>query len=180
MWLCFHPVCLFVCVRVVVCLCLSRCLSGRFNYEGLVPHKQYFAGTFWGMSSCASYVSYTRDVIDDVTRSHSRSNFEIDISLSIFQLERRSKPQNVENTNGYLPGIFKFRYHFRLKSLSLALNDGHFENFQILNVAPIWPQIWKGRLKLFHDDDAIDDVTGRPQSRPSIFLYKWNIIFHDN
>ena len=35
--------------------------------------------------------------------------------------------------------------------------------------------------KYFHDDDVIDDVTGWPQSRPSIFLYKWsNNIFHDN
>ena len=73
------------------CLCLSRCLSGRFNYEGLVPHKQYFAGTLLGMSSCASYLSRTHDVIDDVTRSQSRSNFEIDISPSIFELQRRSK-----------------------------------------------------------------------------------------
>ena len=71
-----------------VFVCLSRCLSGRFNYEGLVPHKQYFAGTLLGMSSCASYVSRTHAVIDDVTRSQSRSNFEIDISLSIFELER--------------------------------------------------------------------------------------------
>ena len=38
------------CVFVCVCLCLSRCLSGRFDYEGLVPHKQYFASTLncWG------------------------------------------------------------------------------------------------------------------------------------
>ena len=35
--------------------------------------------------------------------------------------------------------------------------------------------------KYFHDDDVIDGVTGWPQSRPSIFLYKWNNnIFHDN
>ena len=87
--------CLFVCLCVCLCVCvvcvcvfLSRCLSGRFNYEGLVPHKQNFAGTFLGMSSCASYISRTHDVIDDVTRSQSRSNFEIDISPSIFQLER--------------------------------------------------------------------------------------------
>ena len=73
-------VCLFVCLFVCVCLCLSRCLSGQFNYEGLVPHKLYFAGTLLGMSSCASYVSRTHDVIDDVTRSQSRSNFDIDIS----------------------------------------------------------------------------------------------------
>ena len=96
-----------------VFVCLSRCLSGRFNYEGLVPHKQYFAGTLLGMFSCASYVSRTHDVIDDVTRSQSRSNFEIDISPSIFELERRSKAQNVGNTHGYLSGIFNFRYNFR-------------------------------------------------------------------
>ena len=72
------------------------------------------------------------------------------------------------------------------KSLSRAQNGGHFENFEILNTASIWPQIWKDRPKLcqkkyFHDDDVIDDVTGWPQSRPSIFLYIWNNnIFHDN
>ena len=81
----FSP-CVFVCLFVS----LSRCLSGRFNHEGLVPHKQYVAGTLLGMSSCASYVLRTHDVIDDVTRSQSRSNFESDISPSIFELERRS------------------------------------------------------------------------------------------
>ena len=80
----FTP-CVCLCVRV--CLCLSRCLSGQFNYEELVPHKQYFAGILLGMSSCASYVSCTDDVTDDVTRSQSRSKFEIDISPSIFELE---------------------------------------------------------------------------------------------
>ena len=66
------------------------------------------------------------DVIDDVTRSQNRSNFEIDISPSIFELERRSKPQNVGNAYGYHSGIFNFRYHFR-KKLSRAQNGGHFE-----------------------------------------------------
>ena len=88
-----------------VFVCLSRYLSGRFNYEGLVPHKQYFAGVLLGMSSCASYVSRTHDVINDVTRLQIRSNFEIDISPSIFELERRSKAQNIGNAHGYL-----FRY----------------------------------------------------------------------
>ena len=59
-----------------------------------MPHKQYFAGTLLGMSSCASYVSHTHDVIDDVTRSQSRSNFETDISASIFELQPRSKGRN--------------------------------------------------------------------------------------
>ena len=110
--------CPFICLFVCVCLCLSRCLSGRFDYEGLVPHKQYFARTLLGMSSCASYVSRTHDVIDDVTRSQNRSKFEIDISPSIFELERRSKAQNVGNAHGYPSGIFNFRYNFRYKIFS--------------------------------------------------------------
>ena len=32
----------------------------------------------------------------------------------------------------------------------------------------------------FREDDVIDDVTGWPQSRPSILLYKLNNIFNDD
>ena len=56
---------------------------------------------------------YIHDVIDDVTRSQNRSNFEIDISPSIFELQRRSKAQDVGNADGYLSGMFSFRYNFR-------------------------------------------------------------------
>ena len=57
------------------------------------------------------------------------------------------------------------------KSLSRAQNGGHFENFDVLNTASIWPQIWKNRPKLckksfFHGDYVIDDITGWPQSFP--------------
>ena len=83
------------CVFVCVCLCLSRCLSGRFDYEGLVPHKRFLQVPCWGCL-VVQVMFHTRDVIDDVTRSQSRSNFEIDISPSIFQLERRSKAQMSE------------------------------------------------------------------------------------
>ena len=102
---------------------------GRFNYEGLVPHKQYFAGTLLGMSSCANYVSRTYDVTYDVTRSQSRSNFEIVISLSIFELQRRSNLKMSEmlmaiflvySTSGISSGKI---------SLSRAQNGGHFEIF---------------------------------------------------
>ena len=63
-----------------------------------MPHKQYF-------ESCASR---TCNVSDNVTRSESRSNFEIDISPSIFQLERPSKAQNIGNAHGDLAGLFNF------------------------------------------------------------------------
>ena len=56
---------------------------------------------------------HIHDVIDDVTRLQSRSNFEIDISKSIFELERRAKAPNVGNVQGYLFGIFHFRYNFQ-------------------------------------------------------------------
>ena len=34
------------------------------------------------------------------------------------------------------------------KKVYRAQNGGHFENFEILNPASIWPQIWKDRPKL--------------------------------
>ena len=45
----------------------------------------------------------------------SRSNFEIDISPPIFELQCWSKAENVGKANGYFSGIFNFRYHFRQK-----------------------------------------------------------------
>ena len=64
-------------------------------------------------------------------------------------------------------------------------NGGRFENVKVLNTASIWHKKWKDHPKLckkkyFHGDDVIDDVTERPQSRFSIFLYEWkNNIVHD-
>ena len=60
------------------------------------------------MSSCASYVSRIHDVIEDVTSSQSRSNFEIALSPSILQLEPRSKDQNTGNIHGYLAEELKW------------------------------------------------------------------------
>ena len=53
------------------------------------------------------------DVIDDVTRSQNKSSFEIAISPSIFELQRRPKAQNVGNAHGYYSGTFNFRFTFR-------------------------------------------------------------------
>ena len=49
------------------------------------------------------------DVIDDVIRSKNRSNFRIVITQSIFELELRSKAQNVGYWTGYLADIPNFR-----------------------------------------------------------------------
>ena len=124
----FSP-CVFVSVCLSVCLCLSRCLSGRFNYEWLVPHKQYFACTLLGMSSCASYVSLIHDVIGDVTRSQSRSNFEIDTTPSIFELERWSKAQMSEMLMAIFLVYSTSGITSDQKRLSRAQNGSHFENF---------------------------------------------------
>ena len=48
-------------------------------------------------------------VIDDVIRSKNRSNFEIAITPSIFELELRSKAQNVGYWTGYPDDISNFR-----------------------------------------------------------------------
>ena len=45
------------------------------------------------------------DITDDVTRSKSRSNIKIVITQSIFELELRSKAQNVGYCTGYLDDI---------------------------------------------------------------------------
>ena len=63
----------------------------------------------------------------------------------MLELERQSKAQNIENTHGYFAGIVNFRYNIRSKSLLRPENGGHFENFEILNTAAIWPQIRKDR-----------------------------------
>ena len=49
------------------------------------------------------------DITDDVTRSKSRSNLKIVITQSIFELELRSKAQNVGYCTGYLDDIPNFR-----------------------------------------------------------------------
>ena len=50
--------------------------------------------------------------IDDVIGSQNRSKLLTHIALSIFELEHRSKAQNVTNAHGYLYGNFNFWCHF--------------------------------------------------------------------
>ena len=75
--------------------------------------------------------------------------------MSIFELERRPKAQNGVNANGYLSGIFNFRYNSRYKSLLRAQNSGHFENLEILNTASRYEKTVPNYAKKFFLGDII-------------------------
>ena len=57
--------------------------------------------------------------------------FKFAITPSIFELERRTKSQNVGNGMTYLGVGLNFRYNFRFKSSPGPQNGGHFEIFEI-------------------------------------------------
>ena len=92
--------------------------SIHFNRE-LMSHclhsptlNKVFLLLLLAMSSCASYVSRIHNVIDHVTRSQCSSAFEIVISPSIFQLERRSKLKISKLLMAIFAGIFNSRRYF--------------------------------------------------------------------
>ena len=97
---------------VFVCVCVSRCFYGRFNHEVLVPHSQFFSCTLVEMFGCASCVSRTHDVIDDVTRSQSKSNLKFP-QVCCFLLYKYCRNLWFR---GYLPDLLKFRYCFCFKN----------------------------------------------------------------
>ena len=136
------------------------------------------------MSSCASYVSCTHDVIHNVARSQIKSKFEIAISPSISELKRRSKAKNIRTANGYLSDTFNFR-HTSGKKVCRELNRAAI--FKMLRYQ-IQLQFVLGHEKIdpnytrqFFCDYVIDDVTGWPPIWPSTFLCERNKnIFHDS
>ena len=173
------------CSFVGLCVCLSVCLFVCYRRDTgrIVWAINTKLGTnmepVCGMSCILSGVD---DVTDDVIRSKSWSNFEIVITSLIFELEHRSKVQNVGHALGFFDNVFNFRWPFRRKRSPQPYNFVILIFFEILIAASIWHQVLKDRPKLckkkyFHGDDVIDDVTGRPQNRPSIFPYKWKMNF---
>ena len=83
----------------------------------------------------------------------------------------------VYSTSGITSGKKKFVASSKRRPFLKILNIKHSFNLtsDMKRSSQIMPK------KYFHDDDVIDDVTGWPQSRPSVFLYIWNNnIFHDN
>ena len=91
--------------------------------------------------------NHIHDVIDDVTRSQNRSNLKL---IYLGQYLNYSVDQKLKMSEMLIaiflvyspPGITSG------KKRLWAQNGGHCENFEILNTASIWPQIWKDRPKL--------------------------------
>ena len=97
---------------------------------------------------CASYVLHTHDVIDDVTRSISRSNLKIAITKSVFVVQ--SVETNCHNLwfTGRLSNTLNFRFQFQ------------FETWLWVFVHVIWvaigvgnglPSVWYQVMGLFPD-----------------------------
>ena len=61
-----------------------------------------------------------------------RSNFEIAITPSIVELERRTKAQNVGDSMAYRGIILNFQYNFQFNKLLRPQNGGHLKNRFIL------------------------------------------------
>ena len=119
------------------------------------------------MSSCASYVSRTHDVTDDVSRSQSGSNFKIAIFPSIFELEHRSKAQNSEMLMAILlvcstSGITSIKKFVVTPPFWKFWNITHSFNF----TSDMKRESQIMQKKYVYDDDVIDDVTGWHESCP--------------
>ena len=70
-----------------------------------------------------------------ITRSRgkkNRSNFEIAITPSIVELERRTKAQNVGDSMAYRGIILNFQYNFQFNRLLWPQNGVHLKNLEIL------------------------------------------------
>ena len=121
---------------------------GDLTMEDWCHTNNIFAGTLLGMSSCASYVLHTHNVIGDATRSQSKSNFKLMYLRQYLSESVDQKLKMSEMLMAIFPVYSTSCITYGKKSLSRAQNGGHFENFEIWNTASIWPQIWKDCPKL--------------------------------
>ena len=86
---------------------------------------------------------------------------------SIFQLEHRSKAQNIGNAHDYFVGIFNFQYYTSVKKVGRELKMAAILKYETqhqfdLRYEKIVPNYTQNSI--FHGDDVIDDVAGRPES----------------
>ena len=118
--------CFFICLSVCLFVCNVNDTGRTVQAINTKLGTCMYLGSGYGC-----IVFGVHDVIDDVIRSKNRSNFEIAITPSIFELECRTKSQKIGNGMAYLGVGLNFRYNFRFKRSPWPQNGGHFENFEI-------------------------------------------------
>ena len=119
-------------VRLTVCLFVCLFVCNVNDTARAVRAINTKLGTHMCLGSGYMCIVFgVHDVIDDVIRSKNRSNFEIAITPSIFELECRTKSQKMGNGMAYLGVGLNFRYNFRFKRSPWPQNGGHFKNFEI-------------------------------------------------
>ena len=150
----FWQVCSFdglcVCVCVCLCVCLSvcgHCDTGRtvepINIK-LYPYMYPVCG-----QKCIVFGG--DDIIDDVIRSKSRSNFKIAETPLVFIVQRGNKYFLNLQLKANVGGIFNIRCHFRYENASEVKNSGHFEFVEIFQIASILHQIWKDHTQIIQE-----------------------------
>ena len=105
---------------------------------------------YWVTGSCRLPGQLSRSQ-NQVTRSENRPNFEIAITLLIFELKLWSIAQNVGSALGYPINITYFRWHFWRKSSHWPQNFITLQKFYLFNIAPIRYQKWKDHVQIMRE-----------------------------
>ena len=108
----FSPcACLFVCGGLCVYVCHDVCPDDLPMKDWYYINNILQVHSWWSLVVQVMFHALVTSSM--MSACHNRSYFEIALSPSIFQLERRSKAQNTGNAHGYLSGILNFMYYFR-------------------------------------------------------------------
>ena len=104
----FSP-CVFVCLWLCLCLYHDVC-PDDLTMKDWCHTNNILQVHCWG---CLVVQVRFHALMTSSMTSPCHKVGQSDIFSSIFELERRSKAQNVENAHGYLSGVFNFRYNFQ-------------------------------------------------------------------
>ena len=157
-WSCFHPVCLFMCV----CLCFSRWCHTT-NILEVYSWGCLLVQVMFHVLVTSSMTSPGHKVVQILKLIYLRQSFS-------YSVDQKLKISEI------ILAILLASSIISGKKLFATSKWRPFWKFEIWNAASFWPQIWRDGPKLcqksiLHGDDVIDDVTGWPQNRPTIFMF---------